>query len=226
MDAVILAGGLGTRLRSTIGDQLPKPLAEIRGRPFLDILIDYLRDQGTHRIIMCVSHGRHKIIEHCRQRHDVEFLFSEESVPMGTGGAIRQAAGLVQGDPFLAMNGDSLCRVDLGALRAFHARKSSPFSVVLAGSRGRADGGTVELGPDGRVKRFSEKSGVGTFISAGIYLVQAGLPREWVMPSPFSLELDVIPGLVATGRCFGFAVDSELTDIGTPQRYSDAQRNL
>lgn len=226
MDAVILAGGLGTRLRSTIGDQLPKPLAEIRGRPFLDILIDYLRDQGMHRIIMCVSHGRHKIIEHCRRRRDVEFLFSEEPVPMGTGGAIRQAAGLVQGDSFLAMNGDSLCRVDLRAFRAFHTKNSSPFSVVLADSRGRADGGNVELGPDGRVTRFSEKSGVGAFISAGIYLVQSGLPQEWAMPCPFSLELDVIPGLVATKRCFGFAADSNLTDIGTPQRYADAQRNL
>lgn len=226
LDAVVLAGGLGTRLQSILGDGLPKPLASIRGRPFLDILVDSLVSQGISRIIMCVSHRRELVIEHCRRRSDVNFVFSEEQEPLGTGGAIRQAATWVQSDPFLAMNGDSFCAVDFRAFRSFHASKGAPLSIVLTSSCGRVDGGTVDLAEDGRVTAFREKAGTGALISAGIYLVSRRLPATWLMPAPFSIEKSVIPDLAERGQCYGYKVEAELTDIGTPRRYHEAQTRL
>jgi len=229
IDAVILAGGLGTRMRGIVDDR-PKPMATIRGRPFLDILIDDLTRQGLRRLILCVGHRGDQIVAHLRSRTDAEFVFSEENIPLGTGGAIRHAAHLVHSDPFLALNGDSLCRIDYERFIAFHRERNSTASIVVAAARGRADGGTVELADDARIVRFLEKApGVDTalnYINAGIYLLRRDLPTSWLQSDPFSLEHDIFPELVSGKSCHGFVVDAEVVDIGTPERYVAAQSKL
>lgn len=228
-DAVILAGGLGTRLQGTVGDR-PKPLAMVRGRPFLDILIDDLLHQGFCRIILCVGHQRQQIIDRYSSRTDAEFLFSEERTLLGTGGAVRHAMPLITTDLFLLLNGDSYCRVDLNALLAFHETRGAQVSIVVTAARGRNDGGNIDLAADGRVTAFREKaavvSGHPALINAGIYVLPRDLPTTWQQPDPLSLERDLFPQLAAGGGCFGFPVDSEVIDIGTPERYADAQRSL
>ena len=225
LDAVVLAGGLGTRLRDAIGET-PKPLAAIQGRPFLDILTEELLRQGLRRIILCVGHRREQIVAHFSGRHDAQFVFSEETTPLGTGGALRRAAPLIASDPFLALNGDSFCRVDYARFLAFHRAKSATASLVLAPPAGRADGGNVELAADGKITAFREKTGGGTLINAGIYLMARALPGSWTLPDPFSLERDIFPQLAAAGGCYGHRVEAEVLDIGTPQRYAEAQHKL
>lgn len=229
IDAVILAGGLGTRLQTAVSDR-PKPLAAIQGRPFLDLLVDDLLLQGVSRFVLCVSHQREQIVAHFQARRDAEFLFSEETSPLGTGGAVRHALPMVRSNPFLLLNGDSWCRVDLGALLDFHATRGARASIVVTAARGRNDGGNIDLGEDGRIAAFREKAAVETgrpaLINAGIYVLPRDLPAVWKQPDPLSLERDVFPQLAAGGGCFGFLVESEVIDIGTPERYADAQHRL
>lgn len=229
IDAAILCGGLGTRLRNAVPDH-PKGLATIQGRPFLDLLVDDLRQQEIQRFIFCVGHMKEQIIGHFSGRRDGEFLFSIEDTPLGTGGAIRNALPLIRSDPFLVLNGDSFCRVDYAGLLNFHHDKTAGLTLVAAPPRERTDGGTLQLDRDGRVAAFEEKAatalGGARFINAGIYAVPMETARAWRFDNPFSLEREVIPQLVAEGRCFGFAVASEVIDIGTPDRYRKAQGGL
>jgi len=202
----------------------------IRGRPFLDILIDDLTRQGLRRLILCVGHRGNQIVAHLRSRTDAEFVFSEESSPLGTGGAVRHAAHLIQSDPVLALTGDSFCRIDYERFLEFHRERNSTASIAVAAARGRSDGGTVELADDARVVRFREKAaGVNaalTYINAGIYLLRRDLPTLWLQSNPFSLENDIFPELVSRKSCYGFVVDAEVVDIGTPERYVEAQSKL
>ena len=225
----MLAGGFGTRLRKVIGHR-PKPLAIIHGRPFLDLLIDDLIVQKITRIILCVGYLRQQIIAYYRTRSDAEFLFSEEAVPLGTGGAVKAAARLIRTDPVLILNGDSLCRVRFSEFLAFHEAKLADVSMVLADSGGRTDGGAVEVAEDGRILQFLEKSAATTgrtpLINAGIYLMRRSLPLTWEFGTPFSLEQDVFPRAAIDGKCYGFRVNSEVIDIGTPDRYLEAQHKL
>jgi NDP-sugar pyrophosphorylase family protein len=229
VNAVILAGGFGTRLRNTVGDR-PKPLAMIQGRPFLDILVDDLLRQGIRRIVMCVGHQREQIIARYSIRNDIKILFSEEIYPLGTGGAVRHALPLITSDPFILLNGDSYCQIDLDILLAFHRTQGAQVSIVVTPTRERADGGNIERTADGRITAFREKTAVATgkpaLINAGIYILPRSLPISWRQPDPVSLERDVFPQMATGGGCFGFLVESEVIDIGTPERYADAQHRL
>jgi len=225
VDALILCGGSGTRLRPVIADR-PKGLALIGGKPFLDILIEDLLQQGVRRIIFCVGHLGDQIISRYAGRAGAEYLFSREGVPLGTGGAIRNALHLSRGSPFLVMNGDSLCQVALEKFLAFHQGMSASLSIVLTRPDERHDGGMVYLDENQRIRTFLEKSSDrsrdGGLINAGIYMLQRDSIEHCHLSSPFSLEYDVFPQLVGTAPCFGFVVESRLTDIGTPERYQKA----
>jgi len=229
LDAVILAGGMGTRLKTVVSDR-PKPLAHINGRPFLDLLVENLRLQGLRRFVFCVGHQREKIIDHFKSRNDSEFLFSEESRPLGTGGAVRHALPLIRGTPFLLLNGDSYCNVNLNELLTFHNNRKARASIVVSESQGRNDGGNIDLADDGRIISFREKIsdslGNSSLINAGIYVLPRDLPSTWQAKDPFSLERDAFPQLASEGQCFGFLVNSEVIDIGTPERYATAQQQL
>lgn len=226
VDAVILCGGQGTRLQSVIANQ-PKGLAAVNGRALLDILVDDLIAQGVRRIILCVGHLKEQIIEHFGGRTDAKFLFSEETSPLGTGGAIKHASGMIKSEPFLAMNGDSVCRIDLHQLLAFHNSHAADATIVVAPDSERRDAGTIGIDPDGRIFSFDEKAAGGTgLINAGIYLFKGGLPDSWRNEYPFSLEYNVFPQLAVGRRCFGFSTANKVVDIGTPERYQQAQNDL
>lgn len=228
IDVLVLCGGAGTRLRPLISDR-PKGMALIGGRPFLDILVDDLLKQGFRRVIFCVGHMKEQIIDRYKIRYDAEYLFSQEDVPFGTGGAVQNALPLVCSDSFLVMNGDSHCCVDLGRFYSFHQSMAANASFVLTQVNERHDGGIFGLDETQQIRFFLEKSKVSgqedCFINAGIYLLQRESIEFQVMTPPFSLENDVFPKLVKTKRCFGFVVKSELVDIGTPERYRKANED-
>ncbi len=228
-DAVILCGGKGTRLQPLISDR-PKGLAPVRGRALLDILVDDLVAQGLRRVIFCVGHLKEQIIAHFSGRCEADFVFSEETAPLGTGGAVKNAEGLIQSDPFLVMNGDSICSVDLHALLEFHHARGADVTMVVAQDRERGDAGAIGLAADSRIRSFNEKpapgSAVSGHINAGIYLVKRALLDSRPRGYPFSLEHDVFPQLADNGRCFGFAVAGAVVDIGTPDRYRRTQGDL
>ena len=181
-EAIVLAGGLGTRLRSVVAD-LPKPLAPVAGRPFLAHLLDQLATGGLRRVILATGYMAEKIEQVIGRRWaGMDVAYSKESDPLGTGGAIRRAAALLQGDGVHLANGDTFLRYDLAAFeRAVRARGAS-LGIALAkvGDVGRYGGVEID---GGRVTAFVEKGGCGPgLINAGSYFLTAagiaGLPDE------------------------------------------------
>ena len=226
IDALILCGGLGTRLQEAVPDR-PKGLAEVAGRPFLDILVAELQRQGLRRFVLCAGHRAEQIAALYRGRQDAEFVLSAEPSPLGTGGAVRHALAHARTDPFLVLNGDSHCEVDYAALRAFHARAGADLTVVVAPDPERGDAGRVALAGDGRVLSFDEKTATAhAYVNAGIYVMQRRAAERLPAGVAASLERELIPALVREERCFGFPVPGPLTDIGTPERYRAAQQAL
>lgn len=221
IDVVILCGGIGTRLRPVSGD-LPKVLMPFAGKPFIDILIEFVLPFGFRRFILCVGHLKEKVRAHFSIR-DYEVLFSEEAEPLGTGGAVKNAQPHITGSSFLLLNGDSLCPTDLNGFYDFHMRKGGILSIVLTRPLSENAYGMVELDQDDRIVAFREKAKAreGSFINAGIYLAERGIFDLMPEAARFSLETDLIPAVLPHG-CYGLVTDAELIDIGTPERYARA----
>jgi len=227
IDAVVLCGGRGMRLRSVVRDR-PKPMAEVNGRPFLDIVIGHAAKYGLKRYILCAGHKAGVIANYYRARgRGRSVVVSTEAGPLGTAGAIKNAERAITSDPFLVMNGDSYCPADLGAFLRFHAKKKATASMVLVRSRDRAGYGAVVLDGDRRVTRFEEKARTGKgIVNAGVYLferaVLAAIPRS----REYSLERDLLPSLAAEGRMYGFLAKCSMIDIGTPEGLDAARTRL
>ncbi len=153
--AVVLAGGLGTRLRSIAGDR-PKPMVPVGDRPFLDYLIEYLRAQGVSDVILSVSYRAEVVERHFGSgaAHGVRIRYSKEPKPAGTAGALRYAAAIVQEATWLVMNGDSFVFVDLEAMLEFHKDVGAQATLALAQVPDSSRFGRVHLGPGGSIVRF------------------------------------------------------------------------
>ena len=223
IDVVILCGGLGTRLREVVSDR-PKPMAPIDDRPFLEILIAQFCRAGFRRFILCTGHLSESVRSHFSDRRlDLDVTISEETIPLGTAGAIKHAERLIISSPFLVANGDSYCDVDLDAFCRFHNHQRAILSMVLARSKDTRDYGRIEVGEAGRITTFAEKS-QGTrqgLINAGIYLFEKSILRQIPADRQMSLEHEIFPELVGE-RCFGYLGLSPVLDIGTPERYRRA----
>ena len=223
MEALILAGGLGTRLRPVIGADLPKPMVEIDGRPFLEYLLRQLRRQGCTRISLLVGHGADAIGDYFGDGSTlgVRLRYSDEREPLGTAGAIRQAARTLPGRRFIVMNGDSFVDFSLASLLACHEAArgeggaEATLTLVHVSDSGRY--GAVEVGDDGRVRRFHEKdpaAGAG-LISAGVYVIERSLIDDVPDGLAVSLEREIWP-LYLDGRIASYVTRGIFTDIGVP----------
>ena len=227
IDALILCGGFGRRLAPVLGDK-PKVLAEIDGRVFLDILIDNLLRFGFRRIILSVGYKKEKIMDRFRdkiKKIEYDLIFSEEEIPLGTGGALKKAESLIKSNTFLAMNGDSFCDVDFNKLLDSHIDRKALLTMVLVRSKTAQDYGSIKLDSSCRIVDYKEKiaSGGERIVNAGIYLMQKDVFSK--MPDDgaiFSLEYDFFPKIKEID-CFGYMADSELLDIGTRERYEKAK---
>lgn len=220
IDAIILCGGLGTRLRPVVSDK-PKVLAKMGEKAFIDILINNLTAHGFKNIILCVGYLKEQIKNHFSNR-DYNIIFSEEDEPLGTGGALKKAKPLIRSNPFMVMNGDSICNVDFREFFEFHIKKKGILSMVLARAKTASDFGSVMLDGSQRITSFKEKVAFksGCLINAGIYFMQREV-FSYMQDGRFSLEYDLFPRLI-DDKCYGFITESELIDIGTPERYEKA----
>ncbi|MGZ3606711.1 MAG: nucleotidyltransferase family protein [Syntrophales bacterium] len=221
IDAIILCGGKGQRLGS-VGEGRPKALINVAGRPFIDILMDDLLRYGLKRFILSVGYLREQIKSHF-SKTDLLVEFSEEDVPLGTGGAIEKAAAYTRSSSFLVLNGDSICRADLLKFFNFHIEKNGIVSMVLAKPLPGEDYGIVEMDESQRITRFAEKtkSGPASLVNAGIYFMKKDILSRMPGRDAFSLEHELFPKIVHLG-CYGFPTESPLIDIGTPERLERA----
>lgn len=227
--ALILAGGLGTRLRPVVAD-LPKVLAPVRGKPFLAWLLDQLADAGLRHAVLCTGY-RGELIEAAfgDSYRGLALEYSRESEPRGTGGALRLALPRARSRTVLALNGDSFCDADLGTFFGWHCAAGFAGSLLLTEVPDTSRYGRVDVAPGGRILDFREKSaalGRGT-INAGIYLLSASLLDEsgaGCAPGlAVSLERDLLPGQVAAGLG-GYVSRGAFLDIGTPESFREAER--
>jgi NDP-sugar pyrophosphorylase family protein len=227
-DVVILSGGFGLRLRGTIGD-VPKPMAQIAGRPFLELLLRQLKRHGFSRVVLSVGYKQEVIQEHFGEKaFGLELVYSIETSPLGTGGALREAAHRIGTETSLVMNGDSYTDVDLSRLVREHAGNGADVTVVVI-PESRADAGSVVLDSNGKVKAFAEKRHVpeSRYLSAGIYMLSKKLIAGVPQGSKISLEEQLFPQWLADGkRMEGFVYEGQCLDIGTPERYMKAQHDL
>jgi NDP-sugar pyrophosphorylase family protein len=221
--AVLLAGGLGTRLRAAVADR-PKVLAPVHGRPFIAYLLDQLRDAGVREVVISTGYGADQVEQALGSTHGpIRVGYAREKAPLGTGGAVRLAAARVESDPVLVMNGDTLCRADLGQFLDWHAARAAEGSLLLARVDDAARYGLVSTGPAGEVVAFTEKSasaGAG-WINAGVYLLRRRVIDSIGPEGPASLERDVFPAWIGRGL-YGCPTGGPFLDIGTPESYAAA----
>ncbi len=209
-----------------MGGDLPKVLMQVGGRPFLDILLENLYRQGLRRIILSVGYRREKIREHVRAAgHAVDF--SAEERPLGTGGAVKQTAALIQSPSFLVLNGDSLCHVDLRRFYKFHCSREGILTMAVAKPLAGEEYGIVRINENDQITGYSEKTagGAGDLINAGLYFMRRDIFSAMPGEEQFSLEYDLFPHILDRG-CYAFPAEGELFDIGTPERLARANRFL
>ena len=229
MDALILAGGMGTRLRSVVHD-VPKPMADIAGRPFLAHLMDYWISQGINRFILSVSYKKNKIIDYFGTKYkNASIAYVEELEPLGTGGALILASQTLS-DHFVVLNGDTLFKVNLSKFIRKHLDSKSNWTVALFKANESDRYGQINIDSIGRIKNFqSGKSQIGQLSNGGVYIINPKILQEssFKIGTKYSLEEEIIPTLINDGNhFFGFEEAAEFLDIGVPEDYFKAQEIL
>ncbi len=230
MEVIILAGGLGTRLRSAIGNEIPKCMAPVGDKPFLWYLLKYLCRYDVTRVVFSVGHLRDIIIDWLDQSSEAYPFgidYYVETEPLGTGGGIKQALGKCNEDNVVVLNGDTFFDVDLDIFFATH--KLTPSSVSLAlkpmtlfERYGRVLIDTVSH----EIKAFQEKQYCEEgLINGGIYAINRNRVA-WLEKAKFSFETDVLEKTVDTGNIYGFDYNAYFIDIGIPEDYERACREL
>ncbi len=224
--AFVLAGGLGKRLRQVVSDR-PKPMADVLGQPFLEILTHLLVAKGIHKFVMLVGYKADSIEEHFNDSRfgDLEIMFSHETEPLGTGGAVKHAQRFAT-DPTLLVNGDTYLDVNIKELYEFHKVRGADVTISLFRVADVSRYGSVSVNSDGLVINFHEKSvnfcnpGL---INAGVSLVSRSFMDALPEQNQFSMETEVFPKLANTGRMFGLEQKGPFFDIGTPESYREFQ---
>ncbi|MBN2975673.1 sugar phosphate nucleotidyltransferase [Pseudomonas lactucae] len=230
--AVILAGGLGTRLRSAVPD-LPKPMAPVEGRPFIEYLLDYWIKQGIEHFILSTGYRSEAISTHFGDRYrDVPLTYARESRPLGTGGGLLLAATYLSDadDSFLLLNGDTWFAVDMTCLERFARQRQAGWCLSLF----RADAANrymgIETDDTGRIQGFAPRRGeVGVLANGGVYWVRRASLDQWPYrpQQTVSLEDELLPWLQGNGTpVLGLEAGGKFIDIGLPHDYRRAGQLL
>lgn len=227
MQAVILAGGLGTRLRPVIGD-LPKSLAPVLGRPFLEYQVESLRAAGLQRFIFCAGHKHELIQAHFGDgtAYGIHIVYSVEQQALGTAGALRLAQACLD-DTFLVLNGDTFFAADLRTLVKNHASTQSLATIALVHVSEAGRFGHVSLEANGHIVRFNEKGDTGPgLINAGVYVFSPAIFSHLTGQTPLSLETQTFPELARQRLLRGCILEGYHIDIGTPESYRQFQQDV
>ena len=223
MEAIVLAGGLGTRLRGVV-DDAPKPMAPVRGRPFLAFLLDQLADGGFQTVVLATGYRHEAIRSYFGANYrGLALRYSVEREPLGTGGAIRLACDGVRANDVFVLNGDTYLEVDFRAMLAAHASAGAELTIAVCQVPDVTRYGTLELS-DGTVRAFLEKgrSGPG-WINAGSYILGPKLRARLRSEGAFSFEHDLLVPEVSSIRPLAFRSSGQFIDIGIPEDYARAQ---
>jgi D-glycero-alpha-D-manno-heptose 1-phosphate guanylyltransferase len=219
MEAIVLAGGMGTRLREVVPD-LPKPMAPVNGKPFLYFIFQWLKKYSVNKIILSAGFKSEKIIEFFGDTFDkipIEYVIEEK--PLGTGGAVRFALRKTTGNNILILNGDTYFPIDLNSFYSFHTDNHYMFSVALKRMKAFSRYGSVEC-HDNTIIKFNEKKfSQDGLINGGIYLAGRKFLESKLLEEVFSLEKDILENEAGSSilKCMEF--EDTFVDIGIPEDY-------
>ena len=226
MEAIVLAGGFGTRLASRLSG-VPKPMAAVAGRPFLEILLRQLQSAGCARVLLSVGYLHEVIQDHFGASfHGMRVDYVVEQAPLGTGGAIRLALAQATEQSALVLNGDTFIEADMAAMMRFHTGIGNALTIAVAQQPDIARYGGVTL-QNNRVVGFQEKGQPGPgWINAGAYALRTDFAWPTGLPEKFSFEKDVMTPLVGHIRPAAYQVNGFFLDIGVPEDLDRAQTEL
>ena len=226
-EAIILAGGLGTRLRDAVPD-LPKCMAPVNGQPFISFLVRHLEQQGIKHFIFSLGYRSDAFIQYLTELLPKgNYELAIETEPLGTGGAIQFAGSYARVENVLVANGDSIFKTDVGALATFHEAHQSYCTLALKPMVNFERYGTVELNDDAtifsfREKQFCEKG----LINGGVYILNIKRFLKEMFPEKFSFETAYLQEYYPGGKIHGMIQDAYFIDIGIPEDYARAQKEL
>lgn len=228
-EAIILAGGFGTRLQTVVSD-VPKPMAPVDGKPFLDYIFSYLKHYGITRVVLSTGYLAHKIADRYEGSFGgMQVSCAVEKTPLGTGGGIRLGMRHCITDDILVLNGDSFFDVDLSRYYRQFADSHAGGSLALRKVENAARYGTIRMGSDNRIAAFKEKDSEEKpgLINGGVYLLNRKL---FMANTPeieaFSVEKDFFETKLSEIKLCGFEHEGYFIDIGIPEDYRQAQEEF
>jgi D-glycero-alpha-D-manno-heptose 1-phosphate guanylyltransferase len=231
-EAIILVGGLGTRLKSVVSD-LPKPMADVAGRPFLTYVLDYCKRQNIQRVVLCAGYKHETISDYFgHSYHGLEILYSIENEPLGTGGALLKSLNLLTSPIVAFLNGDSICEVNISAMLDFYKKNQADMVLAVKKMQNFDRYGTVILNKN-RITKFEEKKPLDEgFINVGVTLLNPEIIVGARHASPlqehpkFSFEKDILEAHTTSLNLYAFETREYFIDIGIPDDYALAQITL
>ncbi len=223
-EAIILAGGLGTRLKTVVSD-LPKCMAPVAGKPFLHYVIQHLQKQGVTKFIFCLGYLSEAIENFLEEKYPLlDYQLSIEKEPLGTGGAIQLAAQKATEKDVIVLNGDTLFAVDVPQLYQAHLLHHSACTLSLKPMENFDRYGAVELNEDHSVASFTEKQYYRNgYINGGVYALNAASFLQEQLPEKFSFEKDYLEKKMNQQKLYGLVQDKYFIDIGIPEDFKRAQ---
>jgi D-glycero-alpha-D-manno-heptose 1-phosphate guanylyltransferase len=218
MECIILAGGFGTRLKSVLKN-IPKPMADISGKPFLDILLKNLARQGFKRIIFSVGYLGDVIINYFgKECYGMEVIYEKEIEPLGTGGAVKASIRRCSSNWIFVLNGDTFIDLDYSKVLKMASAEGIPF--IVATKIDNTDRYGIIIESEGRLVSFGEKSGSGSgVISTGCYCIPSSLFNDTTYPEKFSMEADFLSKVIGNRAIGVFRTEGVFIDIGVPNDY-------
>ncbi len=227
MECIVLAGGLGTRLRGSIGDY-PKCMAPVNGQPFLYYILNYLQEQGCTRLILSLGYKHEVISDWLKTQHRplaIDYVIEPE--PLGTGGGILLAMTAAREEDILILNGDTFFAIDLAALYHYHKQQKAAATLALKPMQNFERYGVVQCDAAQCITSFEEKKyrEQGN-INGGIYVVNKAYLLSKGLPEKCSFEKDFFEAYVAEKQFYGYTSTAYFIDIGIPADYEKAQEDF
>jgi len=226
-EAIILAGGLGTRLRDAVPD-LPKCMAPVNERPFIGYVIQHLKEQGVERFIFSLGYKHNYFNDYLlKELNADQFELCIEDEPLGTGGAIQYAATFVKGEDVIVTNGDTLFNVDIAALSKQHLSNQSHCTLSLKPMKDFERYGVVEIDEKATIVSFKEKKYYKEgLINGGVYALNLATLLHKSLPPKFSFEKEYLEAYFTERNFFATVQQAYFIDIGIPEDYAKAARDL
>ncbi len=223
MEAIILAGGFGTRLQSVVKD-VPKPMAGVNNYPFLKYIFDYLKIYNIKRVILSVGYKKEIIKNYFKNNYnDIEIIYSSEDEPLGTGGAIKKALALSTEERIFILNGDTYFKADLKEILNQHNHLKADITMATKNMKNFDRYGKVEV-KNSRIVNFQEKKfNRDGLINAGVYLMNRDIFNNFDLLDTFSFESDFLEKYIDKLNIINSTFDTYFIDIGIPEDYKKAQ---